>query len=135
MNPGLRPCASANRKIVLLSSGRRSVVDLSVSILALSFANAIVAAITDDNAVGTSGLSVDRRVALFFSLMLGPVEGWIGAARENSLTTALPLLVISTVLVSVSIVLYLVKRSRIALASGTLVWFMFGYIFSIAIWI
>ena len=75
------------------------------------------------------------RSILFAHLMLGPLEGWLGAAHEHALPTALQVLLPSTLGTIASLAVSIVRDSRAALIVGTVLWLFSGYYFCIGMWI
>lgn len=67
--------------------------------------------------------------------MLGPLGGWLGSALDGMLIGAIWLLTLSTVLTGIPIYFYVKNRKIQNLLISCILWYFFGYLFAIGIWI
>ncbi len=84
-------------------------------------------------ALAVTNSAAGARLGLLAHLMLGPIEGWIGAAQFHSYPSALWVLVPITLTAAVPLVLHAITGARAWLACATFFWFFGGYYFCIGV--
>ncbi|MFT3765740.1 MAG: hypothetical protein QM820_09515 [Minicystis sp.] len=75
-----------------------------------------------------------QRVLVWVGLSLGPLSGWLEAFASRSVVAALPTVGIVTAVSCVPLVAAIRRRSVPLLALAGLLWFIAGYLFTIAMW-
>ncbi len=90
--------------------------------------------------VGIPGYLADhptptQRGFVLVGLILGPIIGWLQAVMRHEAMDALPTLCVVTTVCVVPLSVGILKRSEGWLGLGAFLWFVAGYLFTIAIWV
>jgi hypothetical protein len=72
---------------------------------------------------------------LFFIQFLGPIGGCIDSSIQGLTRNALWVLLVSLIITFVPIIIFLQKRTFSFLILACVLWWFFGYMFAIGIWI
>jgi hypothetical protein len=72
---------------------------------------------------------------LLFIQFLGPIGGWIDSSLQGLIINALWVLLFSLIVTFVPIFIFLQKKTFWVLILACVLWWFFGYMFAIGIWI